>query len=579
VQVADVPRSQLRTKVEVAELGLVGNIKRVRIADQSNIKQGYPSDIQPLLKQDSLGVVRTENHWVAGTKLVCARGNILLGSWGGHNLTPSYSILLRQGSKEAIDKFYERGRVRGMKRFHSQIGKNFPSWRLANIPNSHASCNSLTSNDGGLDKTGNVGNEVRSLLCRENFSRLLQGCRRGLGGAFGRTCLNNRLIGNRFRPVGLIFHSVGKILHPVSLILSLDREFVSVAAAQYHLDQCKNTNQRQHNGEDGDPNRGRGSSFGSLIYGALFFGWGCCWMWIAFQLADRPYGCHTWRSRLLYLSCGCLSVLCIGQGILLTFRFIVIRNNLHDHLFSYYTNYLANVLPGDKQIAVISALCQGSSIRSVERSTGVHRDTIMRLGVRVGHGRTALLDTKMRDLNCKRIEMDEIWGYVGKKDRHVRAGDDPQFGNVWTYCAIDADTKLVPAFRVAKDRDLSNTTAFVADVASRMRNRLQVSTDGLGAYVDAVNWAFGGQVDYGQIIKTYGTEESVEAQRRYSAPRIASAEKKAIFGRPDFDLISTSYVEPLNATTRLHVKRLARLTHAFRTLKRRLDCISPTTIS
>lgn len=217
----------------------------------------------------------------------------------------------------------------------------------------------------------------------------------------------------------------------------------------------------------------------------------------------------------------------------------------------------------DKQIAVISSLCEGSSIRAIERSTGVHRDTIMRLGIKVGKGCTALLDAKMRNLDCHRLEMDEIWGYVGKKEKHLRPGDDAQFGNVWTYCAIDADTKLVPAFRVAKDRDLSNTTAFVVDVASRMKNRLQVSTDGLGAYVDAVNWAFGGQVDYGQIIKTYGTEESVEAQRRYSAPRIASAEKKAIFGRPDFDLISTSYVERLNATTRLHVKRLARLTHAF----------------
>jgi hypothetical protein len=100
-------------------------------------------------------------------------------------------------------------------------------------------------------------------------------------------------------------------------------------------------------------------------------------------------------------------------------------------------------------------------------------------------------------------------------------------------------------------------------VADRMKNRLQISTDGLRAYVDAIDWAFGGNVDYGQIIKTYGTEESVEAQRRYSAPKISSIEKKAIYGRPDFDLISTSYVERLNATTRLHMKRLARLTYAF----------------
>ena len=229
----------------------------------------------------------------------------------------------------------------------------------------------------------------------------------------------------------------------------------------------------------------------------------------------------------------------------------------------YYNNYMANVLKTDKQIAVISSLCEGSSIRSIERITGVHRDTIMRLGVKVGQGCTALMDAKMRNLDCHRLEMDEIWGFVGKKERHVRPGDDPQFGNVWTFCAIDADTKLVPAFRVGSDRDANNATAFVLDVADRMKNRVQISTDGLKSYVDAIDWAFGGNVDYGQIIKTYTTEESIEAQRRYSAPRISTSEKKTISGRPDFDLISTSYVERLNATTRLHMKRLARLTHAF----------------
>jgi IS1 family transposase len=225
---------------------------------------------------------------------------------------------------------------------------------------------------------------------------------------------------------------------------------------------------------------------------------------------------------------------------------------------------MANVLGIDKQIAIIGSLAEGSSIRSIERITGVHRDTIMRLGVRVGKGCTALLDAKMRNLDCHRLEMDELWGFIGKKERHVRPGDDPQFGNVWTFCAIDADTKLVPSFRVSGDRDVASATAFALDVADRMKNRVQISTDGLGAYVEAIDWAFSGKgVDFGQIIKTYGTEESVEAQRRYSAPKISSIEKKAVFGRPNFDLISTSYVERLNATTRLHMKRLTRLTHAF----------------
>jgi IS1 family transposase len=221
---------------------------------------------------------------------------------------------------------------------------------------------------------------------------------------------------------------------------------------------------------------------------------------------------------------------------------------------------MANVLNTDKQIAVIAALAEGSSIRSIERMTGIHRDTIMRLGVRVGHGCTAMMDAHMRDLPCTRLEMDEIWGFIGKKDNHVRPGDDPQLGNVWTFCAIDADTKLVPAFKVG-DRSQTTPNAFVRDVASRMRNRVQISTDGLRAYVNATEQTFGADVDYGQIIKVYGAEET--DQRRYSPPEVISSEKKIITGNPDVDLISTSYIERLNATTRLHMRRLTRLTHAF----------------
>src|ERR1700722_1510909 len=123
---------------------------------------------------------------------------------------------------------------------------------------------------------------------------------------------------------------------------------------------------------------------------------------------------------------------------------------------------MANVLSKDKKIAVIGALAEGSSIRSIERITGVHRDTIMRLGVKVGQGCTALMDAKMRNLPCRRWEMDEIWGFVGKKERNVKMEDDPTLGSVWTFCAIDADTKLVPAFTVG-DRSRDTTERFVAD--------------------------------------------------------------------------------------------------------------------
>jgi IS1 family transposase len=222
---------------------------------------------------------------------------------------------------------------------------------------------------------------------------------------------------------------------------------------------------------------------------------------------------------------------------------------------------MANVLSTDKKIAVIGALAEGSSIRSIERITGVHRDTIMRLGVKVGRGCTAMMDAKMRNLSCKRLEMDEIWGFVGKKDRNVKMGDSMEIGSVWTFCAIDADTKLVPAFMVGL-RDPATTQAFVQDVKERMAYRVQISTDGLKAYVGAIDKAFGTEVDYAQIIKIYGNDQV--DNRRYSPPSgVKSATKLIYTGNPDEDLISTSYIERLNATTRLHMRRLTRLTLAF----------------
>lgn len=222
---------------------------------------------------------------------------------------------------------------------------------------------------------------------------------------------------------------------------------------------------------------------------------------------------------------------------------------------------MANVLNMDKQIMVIGALAEGSSIRSIERMSGVHRDTIMRLGVKVGQGCTALMNASMRNLPCRRLEMDEIWGFVGKKEKHVRMEDADGVGSVWTFCAIDADTKLVPAFKCG-DRTETTAQAFVADVASRMAYRVQISTDGLKAYVGAIEDAFGGDVDYAQIIKVYGTEGGND-NRRYSPPEMVSIEKKVVVGNPNQSLISTSYVERLNATTRLHMRRLTRLTLAF----------------
>src|ERR1700733_9396901 len=217
---------------------------------------------------------------------------------------------------------------------------------------------------------------------------------------------------------------------------------------------------------------------------------------------------------------------------------------------------MANILPMDKQILIVGALAEGMSIRAVELLTQVHRDTIMRLGIRVGQGCERLMNQTMRDLPCERLEVDEIWGFIGKKQRHLVETDDPQKGDVWTFIAVDADTKLVPCYKVGK-RTLERATEFITDVAGRMKNRIQLSSDGLTAYVAAVEKGFGCDVDYGQIIKTFGNPaDTAIAERKYSASELLSTERKVIMGNPDVWKISTSYVESQNLTVRMHMRRL-----------------------
>src|SRR5580692_13064224 len=168
---------------------------------------------------------------------------------------------------------------------------------------------------------------------------------------------------------------------------------------------------------------------------------------------------------------------------------------------------MANALPRSKQVAVINALVEGCSMRSVERITDVNRETIGTLLLRMGDGCAELLDETMRDLPCKRLELDELWAFIGKKQRHVTADDDSsRVGDMWTWVALDAETKLVPSFLVAK-RDQASAVAFVHDLASRLRDRVQITTDGLRAYVDPVGEAFADRgVDYAQLIKSYEIE-------------------------------------------------------------------------
>jgi IS1 family transposase len=222
---------------------------------------------------------------------------------------------------------------------------------------------------------------------------------------------------------------------------------------------------------------------------------------------------------------------------------------------------MANVLPREKQIAVIGAIVEGVSIRSIERMTGVHRDTIMRLMVKVGEACERLLDQLMRDLPCEALEVDEIWGYVAKKQRNVTKDDDPtRMGDMWTFVAIDADTKLIPCFLTGK-RDAENARAFIADLSNRLRNRVQLSSDGLELYVGAVIQAFGDDIDYAQIVKCY--EEEPAGSGRYSPPRVTSVEKTPILGAPIAERVSTSYVERQNVTIRMSNRRMTRLTLCF----------------
>jgi IS1 family transposase len=216
-----------------------------------------------------------------------------------------------------------------------------------------------------------------------------------------------------------------------------------------------------------------------------------------------------------------------------------------------------NTLPTERQALVISSLVEGVSIRSVERMTGIHRDTIMRLGVRVGEACGKMMDETMRQLPCQKIEVDEIWGFVGKKQRRITAEDSPELGDVWTYVGIDPESKIVPSFVCGK-RDYATTDRFIHDVASRMKNRIQLSSDGMDLYITAVENAFGTEVDYGQIVKTY---RATETAGRYSPPQIQSVRRKTFVGEPG--RISTSMVERKNFTMRMHIRRLTRLTNAF----------------
>lgn len=230
---------------------------------------------------------------------------------------------------------------------------------------------------------------------------------------------------------------------------------------------------------------------------------------------------------------------------------------------------MANILPTEKKIMAISMLCEGSSIRGIERMTGVHRDTIMRLGVRVGQGCAEIMDDKMHGLDLPQIQVDEMWGFIGAKQKTAKANDMKDCGDIWVWVALDAKTKIVPCIATGK-RDRMHANAFIADLADRLVSRPQISSDALKAYEDAIERAFGSEVDYGTVIKTF-THTDLEATRRYSPPDVLKVEKQAVKGNPDMKLVSTSYVEKQNHTVRMHCRRLSRLTNAFSKKRENFD--------